>query len=129
MPPAIPWTVRSASSYGALSIRLSQPHNAVMQGEVVCRCCFPCMSDDSFCRVTSTSLVCTCADHPRPRMGTKHQKRKSAEAASGAPAGQAQGLADLADVASMLTPGMFPACLKQKADQFSDNTLPGSASC
>ncbi|CAL5222719.1 g5122 [Coccomyxa viridis] len=41
------------------------------------------------------------SDHPRPHVGTRHRKRKAAEA-SGAAGGQPQGLAGLADVASML---------------------------
>ena len=44
----------------------------------------------------------SCADRPAPRIGTRHKKRKGAEALEG-PERQAQGLADLADMASIFT--------------------------
>ena len=62
-------------------------------------------------------------------MGTRHQKRKGAEAASGAPEGQPQGLADLADVAQHAHTRYLLGVPEQVADQLINNTLSGSTSC
>ena len=76
---------------------------AAMLALVFCISSLPYLPDWAWTRQCARS----CADHPAPRIGTRHKKRKGAAALKG-PERQAQGLADLADMASMFTGTSLP---------------------